>query len=293
MERWDFEGDEGFFLFAAAAAGVVSAIRWYRWVVISGALARSGWQRAVLGLIPLAGLAFLMFILQTWADPVWVVGRADYTLLFMAGGVLWVFGTVPAFAALGISARDDAIERNNPAATVAVAGAMLGMSLAYTLSNIGGGPTIWTTLVPAIVATTALLALWWVLEVTTHVSEMITVERDVATGLRLGGFLLACGAILGRGMSGDWHDWNGTFMDFVRLAWPCVLLLVFAAVCSLRMKPSPEQPRPNVARCGLLPVIMMLLAAAVYIWTLGAPEVKPAPTGAVMTSIASAAEGGK
>jgi hypothetical protein len=129
---------------------------------------------------------------------------------------------------MGISARDDAVERQNAAAAAVAVGATVGNTCCYAGSNIGSGPTIWTTILPAIIASAALMVLWVGVELITHVSEVVTIDRHLPSGLALCGFLIASGADLGWAMSGDWLSWDATMVDFVRRGWPAVFFAVAA-----------------------------------------------------------------
>ena len=55
----------------------------------------------------------------------------------------------------------------------------------------------------------------------------ITVERDRGAGIRVGGWLLGSGAVLGASIAGDWSSLAGTLQDFARCACP----LAPAACC--------------------------------------------------------------
>src|SRR5437016_1020595 len=73
-----------------------------------------------------AAFLILLIVLARWSDPHSVQGHADYILLFLCGGGLWVFAAPLASSVLGVSARQDAVERDSVPAGVAVSGAMLG-----------------------------------------------------------------------------------------------------------------------------------------------------------------------
>jgi uncharacterized membrane protein YjfL (UPF0719 family) len=219
-----------------------------------------------------------MIVLQTMADPVYVAGHLDYTLLFLAGGACLIFFASDVFALMGVSTIDDAMRRHNPAAAIAVTGGMLGVTLAYSGSNIGNGPTIWTTLVPAFVATAVLLALWFILEVIGGAWEAITIDHDTAAGIRLAALLVCAGAILGRAMAGDWFDWDSTFSDFVKLGWPVAALILLMAKLNRTYAPTPQQPHPDSAAKGWTPALVVIVLTAAYLVYLGPPEVAPALT---------------
>jgi uncharacterized membrane protein YjfL (UPF0719 family) len=165
---------------------------------------------------------------------------------------------------------------HNPSAAIAVAGGMVGVMSAYAGSNVGNGPTIWTTLIPALVATGVLLALWLTVELAGGAFEAITLDRDVAAGIRLAAFLVSAGAILGRAMAGDWSNWRSTFTEFAALAWPAALLVPAMTTMNRRYRPTPRKPVPEPGRRGVAPAVIMLALTAVYLAYLGMPEVAPA-----------------
>ena len=270
---FDFSEDEWIFLIAACVGALVGAWRWYLTLMRISSLNANAKSQALLVLAPLASLVILMLVLQTLADPVYVAGHLDYTLLFVAGGALWIFAASEAFPLMGVSALDDAMRRHNPAAAVAVSGGVLGVMLAYAGSNIGNGPTIWTTLLPALVATGVLLALWFILELVGGEFEAITVDRDVAAGVRLAAFLVCAGAILGRAMAGDWFDWNSTFSEFVVLGWPAALLMPAMIIMNRRYAPTPETPHPDSAKCGITPALVLIVLTTAYLVYVGMPVV--------------------
>jgi uncharacterized membrane protein YjfL (UPF0719 family) len=275
---FDFSEDEWVFLLVACAGALAGAWRWYSTLMRVSPLSANAKSQVLLLLTPLASLVFLMLVLQTLADPVYVAGHIDYTLLFLAGGALWMFAAAEFFPLMGVSAQDDAMRRHNPAAAIAVSGGALGVMLAYAGSNIGNGPTIWTTLIPAFVATAVLLALWFIVELTGGSFEAITLDRDEAAGIRLAAFLICSGAILGRAMAGDWSGWNSTFSEFVILGWPAALLVPAMGMMNRRYAPSPQIPHPETGKCGITPAVLLIALTAIYLAYLGMPEVEP-PSG--------------
>ena len=274
MANWDFSGDEALFFFLSAALGVVWALRWYVIVFRATPIGDRGWQRWLLALTPIFCIVILWIVLRNWSDPVAVAGHIDYELLFVAGGLalLAITGWFTS-ALLGISWRDDALERDNVAAAVTVSGTMLGVTALYAQSNMGAGPTIWTTIFPAAVGLIALLAMWLLLEPIAHISETITIDRDVAFALRHAAWLVATGLIIGRAAAGDWHDWPSTYGDMLRLGWPSLALAAFAAVSHRMLRPTPHNPHPSVLTAGLIPALILIGIAIGYLAALGPPEV--------------------
>ncbi len=272
---WDFDPDEWLFFVIAGVVGIYLGVRWYVALNRRTSLSRPLRNNLFLGLVPPAALLVLLITLQLGADPVYVAGHLDYTLLFLARGALWIFVAVRLLPLVGLSFEDDVVDRSNPAAAIAVSGAILGTMLAYAGSNIGNGPTIWTTLVPALVATITLFGLWSLIGLLSSISDVITIDRDRAAAIRLAIFLICCGAILGRAMAGDFSDWTETFATFVLLGWPSILLVLFVVVVNWISKPTPQRPEPSRFVYGVIPASILVVMTLIYLLMTGLPEVAP------------------
>jgi uncharacterized membrane protein YjfL (UPF0719 family) len=198
---FDFSGDEWFFFLAAAVVSLVGIFR--KLAPITSASFRGTKSPAALLLAsPILGLIVTYAVLQTWSDTD-VRGHLDYILLFIVGAAAWMITSLSMMAFLGFSARDDVAERGNLAAAVAIGGAVLAVGFIYAFSNVGSGPTIWTTIAPAFVASLALGAVCLVIELVGRtVADNITIDRDVASGFRLAGALVGSALILGRAAGG-------------------------------------------------------------------------------------------
>jgi uncharacterized membrane protein YjfL (UPF0719 family) len=276
LADWDFDADEFFFFFVAGALTLRGAAYWYPPLWRRVAFRRSMGIRVVMAATPAVALAILWLVLSRWADPSEVVGHLDYQLLFLAGGTLWLWTTAVSMQLLGIHPIDDALDRSNPAAAAAVAGALLGSMAVYAGANIGSGATIWTTVFPAFVATVVWLVLWAVVEAMSSPSEAITVERDLAAGIRHGGWLVASGMVLGRSVAGDFVSWDATFSDLLRMAWPAVPLAMGAVALHLRLRPTEQVPHPKVFMAGVLPAAFFVVLAVGYMIELATTALHPA-----------------
>jgi len=274
MANADYSGDEILFLLLlfAAAVTLAGATGWYRPIFLTRARG-AALNRLLLALLPPLLLAALLHVLRRWADPKTVVGHWDYIVLFLLGGAAWLAAAAGIGRALGVSARDDAIERANPAAAIAVGGALAGSMSIYAWCNVGAGPTIWTTIWPACVATAAWAALWLVVEVTTHGSDAVAIDRDAASALRLAAWLVGSGWILGRAMAGDWTSWGDSFGGFVRTGWIAGVLAVVMILLQRMLRPTPARPRPSVLAAGVMPAMVLALLALVYVAILPRPEI--------------------
>jgi hypothetical protein len=273
LGKWDFDADEAVFFLAAAIVALIGLFRWYCTVFLRARMTRCGGIRAALSIVPILAWAMLGFVLTQWADAKYVVGQLDYQLMFFVGGMMWLWIIGKALPILGVDAYGDAIERGNASAAAAVCGAMLGAMAIYAGSNVGSGPTIWTTITPAFVATAAWLAIWLLVEVIARPSESIAIDRDLAGCIRHAGFLLASGLVLGRAAAGDWTSWKETFDGMLRLAWPLIPLTVIAIVLAIMLRPTRDRPQPGVVSSGLIPAAIFLLVAIGYLFALGPADI--------------------
>ena len=262
------DGDEVFMLLACGVLTLLAASKWYGGLLTVTTIGCRSSQRLLLALMPVGCLVLLQFVLMCWAAHE-VREQGEYDVLFLAGGATWLGLAGIVMRAIGISPRDDALESRNSAAVIAVCGGWLGAILTYGGGNIGEGPTIWTTFIPAALATLALLGSWILLEIVCRPTQAISIDRDVASAARLAGFLIAVGLVLGRSVAGDWHSWGETLRDFVAQAWPALLLTIAAAIMQTIWRPTPGQPRHPVFSRGLLPGFGLLAVAILYVFLLG------------------------
>jgi uncharacterized membrane protein YjfL (UPF0719 family) len=159
-----------------------------------------------------------------------------------------VFAIFPVF---GISAHNDAVERDNPAAAIAFCGAALGAVPAVSgiVSGVEtaqqGSFHFWGE------ALLTLLAAWLVLEIATSISDAITIDRDAGAGLRLAAFLVGTAGstayALARLRAGQSIQTSPGFAFL-----PPLPLLIAAIFVERRMRPpvyplSPVRSLPAVA----------------------------------------------
>jgi uncharacterized membrane protein YjfL (UPF0719 family) len=260
--------DEVFVFLISCVVAAVAWLGWYfRWQTVAR-LRRDLGTRLVVAGMPVLCAVLLWLVLRHFAAH--DVRNAPVYLAFYAVlGAAWVGLGVRLIAWCGVSVRDDVLERRNSAATWAAAGALVGLTLCFAGANIGDGPGWWVVVYSASLSTMTLFALWACLERLTHVSEAVTVERDVASGLRLGGFLAAAGLILGRAVAGDWVSAGATNVEFVRMAWPVIVLLLLAVPVDRFFRPSADQPAPAWLLSGLPPVAIFVGGAIVWVALIG------------------------
>jgi hypothetical protein len=173
-----------------------------------------GW---IVGCIVGACLIGIAIALHAWgaieirSDP-----RASLGLTFI--GAIWIFYAFKTFPWLGLSFAYDVVDGRNAAAVIAISGAVVAVALLYAGGNIGEGPSILENFFSAGLGTAALFALWFLLEISTSVSASITEERDLGSGLRMAGLLIAASLILGRATAGNWVSVSATIRDFFTMA---------------------------------------------------------------------------
>ena len=261
-------GDE---LFVLVASGVITLPAWLTWDYRAVRLGRVPTaSRGLLLVSPLVGALTLFGALKTLSAHD-VRDAPEYLLLYLLLGAAWVALAMLCLPLLGVSARDDVLERGNRAAADAVAGALIAITLCYIGANIGDGPGWWVVVFSAGLATGALFLTWLVLEIATGVSDVVTIDRDRAAGVRLAGFLLACGAIFGRAAAGDWESAVLTVQDFGQVALPAIPLLVGAAIIEVLLRPTPSRPRPAVVAYGAAPAALYVSVAVMVLLRLGIP----------------------
>jgi hypothetical protein len=253
-------------------AGTVGAVVWLRWLfhmlAVHGLFRSRGLALAAIGAVALAGVV-LYLILKTLAAHD-VRDDSRYVAFYLIMGAAWVGSVVSAFPLLGLNARDDVAERSNVAATVLFAGATLGAMLAFAQANIGDGPGWWCVVFAAALSTGAWVLAWAILEKTAHVSESVTVDRDVATAVRVGVLLAALGLLCGRGAAGDWTSAEQTVIEFAA-AWPAIPLLVAGAFIERKLRPAALGHFGSIALHSIGPVILYGVGAFAGMVAVGPP----------------------
>jgi hypothetical protein len=267
-ELTDFSDDEGFVLFISGIAAAVFMLKWYAPLLTLSPLGRRRAPRITLAAAPIACLALLLPVLQHYGSHE-LRDDGGYVLLFMLAGAAWLGLADITATLLGVSQRYDALDHRNRPAAIALAGAQLGITLAYAGANIGEGATIWMTFGPAAVVTLAWAAVWTTHQSLTNVADAVTIERDPASAWRLAGLLTAAGLILGRSVAGDYQSPDQTLADFARQGWPVLLLLCAATWLQRRHRPTAGRPRQPWFTRGMLLALAYLLAAAAYVACLG------------------------
>ena len=191
------------------------------------------------------------------------LGEVAFYLVF---SLLAILLAQELFEMLGVSLRDDGIERRNRGALFAAAGFTFGATCCIAASNIGNGPGGEVVLFCAVLSTGTLLTLWGLLARASNLADAVTVERDAGAGLRTGGLLASCGAICGASVAGDWVSLGATLRDFIRFAWPAFVAVALAIPLERGLNRRPLSERLSPATSGLVAATMVIAAAWYALW---------------------------
>jgi len=252
-------------------SGGVALVSWLVWLVGCWRAQRAraaNHVRMIAMVIPLLCAIVLLIVLLSWSSAD-VRSSGLYTFFYMVFGAAWVGIARLFIPILGISVRDDVIERRNTAALWPIGGALLGLTFCLAGANIGDGPGWWVVVFSGMLSTCLWFALWMFFQLITHAADHITIDRDPAAGWRLAGYLTATGIILGRAVAGDWQSAVATVRDAGRLAWPAYALFVAAVFLEMLFRPRAERPTANPMIAGYIPALLYLGCAAVWIYSVG------------------------
>ena len=230
---------------------------WYAQIQFVFPVLPKNWSIPLL-VTPALCVAALYPILKHWAA---AEVRSSPAFFVMGGALIIVFG-VAALPLLGLSIRLDVVERRNKAVILVVCAAMIAVTICYAASNIGEGPDVSMTLVPAAVAIGTLFLLWLIAEALARFADAITIDRDLSSGIHLGAFLISAAFLLARGAAGDFVSWDATFHDQLEWTKPTLLLLAVAVVVQYLTRPS--LAKRNLFLHGVIPALLQLSVASVF-----------------------------
>jgi len=246
----------------------ISAFIWLPWLFLKLNLKKftriASWENTLLVISLLLSPGLLFAILANYASYD-VRDSGIYMSFYIVMGTAVVGIGIMLLDRLGLSMRDDVIERRNPASTLALTGALPGLTLAYAGANIGDGPGWWVVVFCSGLSVGGLLLGWLVLDRITELGETITVERNRAAGLRIGAWFVATGAILGRAAAGNWIDAEHTLQDFSRIGLGALGLLGLTLGLEIWVRPRPDRSNDRLFTHGFVPGLILLCLAALYL----------------------------
>lgn len=233
--------DEVFVLIITAAGTALFWGYWYFLCVAVRDFGRAPRVRVAAMLAPPAAMALLFVVLRLAASHD-VRNDGVYLSFYLLFGAAWMGAAPAATGWCGLSLRDDWLERRNPAAAMAGTGFYIGVMASFSGANIGDGPGWWVVLFSGLLSTGAFFGAWGLVALASPVMEAVTVERDVAAGVRVGAFLIGAGVISGRAAAGDWHSVASTLADFGAKAAPLPLYAIAVALSEVALHRSPRPP---------------------------------------------------
>ena len=187
-------------------------------------------------------------------------------LFYFFFSLIWIYVAQTSFAAVGISLRDDVGERGNSAAAFVCAGLTVAVTSCVAGSNIGNGPGFEVVLFCAALSTVTIFILWMLLAVLAGAAETITIERDIGAGIRVGGWLIGSGLVLGASSAGDWVSLNATLRDFLRFTWPLFVFLIPFVFVEKTMSRRALAKRLRVVPSAVLATGMVAVGVWYSVW---------------------------
>jgi hypothetical protein len=235
--------------------------RFYKALFHAHSFHPSKMHRTLLAIFPVACVLCIAVVLWRWSSPD-VRSSKEWIFLYTMNGAAWLCLGLYLLSLFGVGVREDVLERQNPAAAWVVYGTLIGTTFCYAGANIGTGPGMEVVLFCAAVATACLFGFWFFLERFFQLADRVTIERDEAAGIRIGGWVASLGMVFGGAVVGDWESLRKALRDFVDYAWVALLFLLVAVVIEWFYKSQQENPRRGTAAAISAAYI---LAGAVYV----------------------------
>lgn len=254
-------GDEFLVLFVNTGLAAATWAGWFASLFTVRAPRSTAGALASIG-APLFSAFLMVFVLKTWAAHD-VRDSILYFNFYMVFWAAWAGVAVRGFTFLGVSFRDDLLERGNTAAALTICGALIGVTIAFSGGNIGDGPGWWVVVFSSGLATGTLAVLWIAWNALTRIVDTITIERDTAAGWRAFGFFVGGGLIVGRAAAGNWISSYDTLRDFALKGWPLLVLWLVVVGMDYAWRPNFLIPKRNAIGCGVLPALLCIIAGAI------------------------------
>jgi hypothetical protein len=257
-----------FLLDLSVPVAIVLWVRWYSSLRLSPALRVTRPGRVAFVVIPVLCMIFLFAVLKRFsADS--VKSDSSTVILFLLLGASWVGLAQLVFGLLGISARDDVIERGNAAAVWVVSGQIVGSTLCFAGANVGNGPGPEVVAFCALLSTSALFLVWFLVECIGSVADTITIDRHLGTGIRMCGWLIATGIVLGDAVTGNWKSVSATVRDFAVCGWPAAATALAVALLERKLcRLGPNHAWNGLRRSAVLAAVCIVVASG-YAWKRG------------------------
>jgi len=240
MSPTEFSPSEFIVIILSAYFAAVHLFRWYRLTIAVIKADRNDFITAVFCLAPVFAAIINLFTLTTLASYD-VVDSPFYITYYLIIGLSWFIASIYCmFAFFNLSWIDDALNMENPAAALAIAGGGLGATLIYAGSNTGDGPGWWCVFFAGGLGLFCWLLLGVLINSATKIFKQITVGRDFSCGIRTCAYFISSGIILGRASGGDWTSFSKTVVEFAD-GWPVLILTALFILIELAITNSNAQ----------------------------------------------------
>ncbi len=227
-------------------------------------------HRTLLAIFPGLCMLLVVTVLRRRSSPD-VRASAEWIALYATGGAAWLQLGLFLLSLFGIGAREDVLERHNPAAAWVVYGTLVGTAFCYAGANVGSGPGAEVVLFCAILSTMFLFGFLFGLERIFHLSDRVTIERDESAGIRIGGWISSVGLIFGAAVAGNWRSLESTVWDFIRYALVVLPILIMAIVIEWIFKLRQKRDNPHRGASATI-AVTYFVAAAIYVFWRGLPQ---------------------
>jgi hypothetical protein len=204
----------------------------------------------------------LYFVLVKWSAPSVRDDSGEITF-YLVFSMIWIALVQASFSFLGVSVRDDVAERGNNSAAFVEAGLTIGATCCIGGANVGDGPGFEVVLFCGVLATLCLILLWVLVAQISGIADVITIDRDLGTGIRAGGLLAGTGIVLGVCVAGDWVSLAATLKDFARFSWPVAIAAYLFAVMERAAGRRAHAVAPS-RMVSILAALAMVVAGAAY-----------------------------
>lgn len=219
-------------------------------------------SKLVLFLIPFLCFFIIFFaiVLHASFD---VVTNQFYIALYTVLGFAWIhFGVKMLFFLFDLSVVDDVLHSGNKAALFPAAGGIAGLTLIYAGANIGDGPGFWCVFFAGGLGIILWILLILLINLITRIWDRILIARDIGSGIRFGGYLVASGLILARASGGDWFGFFPTITDFAD-GWVILPLTIVYILIELYYRYKLEKVDLNPRKLSSILWSVLLIAMAI------------------------------
>jgi uncharacterized membrane protein YjfL (UPF0719 family) len=185
--------------------------------------------------------------------------------LYCALGLAWLGASQRVFGFLGVSMHDDVLQRRNSSAAFVIGGQLLGITCCFAGANVGNGPGPGVVVFCAMLSTLSLALLWLLLDRVAGIVDAVTIERDMGAGIRVAGWFVAMGVVLGAAVAGDWYSASRTLLDFVKYLWPMTFFILLSVLVERKFREQRGPSWANRTSCSAAIAAVYIFFSVLYV----------------------------